>query len=131
MPNSQLKIYIAGPIAGTTDFVYRFGVARGEVGLMGYQPVCPLELNGVDENSRLEDSTSRRRYLINDIHALLECDGIYLLRGWEHSRGARLEKLIADGLGLIILYQDDTPQQRSDDGSSNRGETTGVQQHPT
>lgn len=103
----RLNIYIAGPIANTDDFVYRFGVARGEVGLMGYQPVCPIELNGVDENSRKEDAENRLAYLRKDIAALINCDGIYLLRGWENSRGARLEKLIADGLDLLILYQDE------------------------
>lgn len=104
MPD-KLTIYIAGPIANTDDFVYRFGIARGEVALLGYQPVCPIELNGVDGNSRKEDAENRRAYLRSDIHALLECDGIYLLRGWENSRGARLEKLIADGLDLLVLYQ--------------------------
>lgn len=104
----ELKsIYIAGPIANTTDFVERFTMARREVVKLGYTPVCPIELNGVDENSRKEDAENRLAYLRKDLHALIEADGIYLLRGWENSRGARLEKLIADGLGLLILYQDE------------------------
>lgn len=107
MPDLRPNIYIAGPIAGTTDFVYRFGVARGEVALLGYKPVCPIELNGVDENSRREDSDHRLAYLRRDIAALIHCDGIYLLRGWENSRGARLEKLVADGLNLLVLYQEE------------------------
>lgn len=104
----ELKtLYIAGPIANTTDFVARFKAARLEVAQLGYQPVCPIELNDVDENSRQEDAENRRAYLVKDIAALIHCDGIYLLTGWENSRGARLEKLIADGLGLTILFQDD------------------------
>lgn len=104
--SSQHKVYIAGPIANTTDFVARFTAARVEVAQLGCIPVCPIELNGVDENSRREDAANRLAYLRKDIHALIECDGIYLLKGWWDSRGARLEKLIADGLGLLVLYQD-------------------------
>lgn len=100
-------VYIAGPIANTTDFCERFKAAGLEVAQLGYQPVCPIELNGIDENSRKEDAENRRMYLKRDIVALIECDGIYLLRGWENSRGARLEKLIADGLDMFILYQDE------------------------
>jgi hypothetical protein len=99
-------LYIAGPIANTTDFVDRFTKARLEVSGLGYHPICPIELNGIDTNSRKEDAENRRAYLKRDISALIECDGIYLLRGWENSRGARLEKLIADGLDMLVLYQE-------------------------
>lgn len=37
---------------------------------------------------------------------LAQAQGIYLLRDWQTSRGARLEILIADALGLDIMYQD-------------------------
>jgi hypothetical protein len=99
-------VYIAGPIANATDFVARFTAARAEVAALGYTPVCPIELNGVDQHTRQEDPVSRRDYLRRDIAALVNCDGIYLLDGWWDSKGARLEKLIADGLGLLVLYQD-------------------------
>lgn len=105
MGDEKLLVYVAGPIANTTDFVERFKAARLEVAGMGYTPVCPIELNGVDENSRLEDSESRRDYLRKDIAALINCDGIYMLDGWWHSEGARLEHMIAQGLRLLVLYQ--------------------------
>lgn len=99
------KIYLAGPIANTTDFVARFAKAREEVRALGYIPVCPIELNGVDKDSRREDADSRQAYLKADIRALLEADGIYLLDGWWDSRGARMEYVIASTLDLLILYQ--------------------------
>lgn len=105
MATDKPTVYIAGPIANTTDFVARFAQARIEVAQLGYTPVCPLELNGVDENSRLEDAENRQMYLKRDIAALMECDGIYLLRGWYNSRGARMEKVLADGLDMFILFQ--------------------------
>lgn len=107
-------VYIAGPIANSDDFCERFRQARLEVAQLGYQPVCPIELNGIDEDSRKEDTENRRVYFRKDIHALVECEGIYLLRNWENSRGARLEKLIADGLDMFILYQPDEPTLGAD-----------------
>ena len=36
---------------------------------------------------------------------LMKCDGIYMLDGWEESRGARLEYLYASVTGMIIVEQ--------------------------
>lgn len=36
---------------------------------------------------------------------LLECDTIYLLNGWEASRGAQLEYCIADELNMEIMLE--------------------------
>jgi hypothetical protein len=41
----------------------------------------------------------------NDIKHLINCDDIYMLRGWWRSKGARLERHIAKVLGLGIVYQ--------------------------
>lgn len=42
---------------------------------------------------------------IRDTQALTECDAIYMLDGWQTSRGAKAEKAIAEWLGLEVLYQ--------------------------
>ena len=44
-------------------------------------------------------------YLRLDIQALLICSKIYLLKGWESSKGATLEKNIAEALGYEVEYQ--------------------------
>lgn len=103
--SSKSTMYIAGPITGVTDFKARFERAKLEVVQLGYAPVSPCDIV-----KGFEDTGSEEIWLACmklDIPALLQCDGIYLLRGWENSRGARLEKLIADGLGLTILYQEE------------------------
>ena len=33
------------------------------------------------------------------------CDAIYMLNGWERSKGAKLEKQFAETLGMRIFYQ--------------------------
>ena len=40
-----------------------------------------------------------------DIPLLLAADAIYILLGWKESRGALLEKYIAEELGMTIIYE--------------------------
>ena len=44
-------------------------------------------------------------YLKEAIKGLLECDTIYLLKGWEKSNGAVFEFNIAVKLGYKVLYE--------------------------
>ena len=39
------------------------------------------------------------------IKLLMDCDAIYMLEGYEHSRGAKLELQLADKLGMHIWYE--------------------------
>ncbi|PTR23700.1 MULTISPECIES: DUF4406 domain-containing protein [unclassified Pseudomonas] len=42
-----------------------------------------------------------------DIDALMDCDTVATLPGWAHSKGARLEVLIADRLGMTVVNDQD------------------------
>jgi hypothetical protein len=46
-------------------------------------------------------------YLKYDIKAMLTCEGIYLIPGWEGSPGARLELFVAAQTGLKIYFDMD------------------------
>jgi hypothetical protein len=101
MPTEKkLAIYVAGPVTGTTDYFERFVAGCVEVRELGHEPVSPVH-SGDDGPT----GDNWLHYTKRGIRELLQCDGIYCLRDWHQSRGARIEHFIADALGLLVLYQ--------------------------
>jgi hypothetical protein len=60
--------------------------------------VNPAELDEADSSPKEWGD-----YLRRDVKAMMDCDGIALLPGWEGSRGARLEAHIAHALGFEVI----------------------------
>lgn len=91
-------IYISGPISGydTEERKLAFKEATRVAGKMGYVSVNPME----DQ----EDGLTWAEYMRRDIKALMDCDAILMMPGWEQSRGAKLEKDIAERIGMEVLY---------------------------
>jgi len=56
-------------------------------------------MNGWDERTPL---SAIAPVLLN---TLMLCTHIYMLRGWERSKGARAEHAVAVWIGLEIMYQ--------------------------
>ncbi len=97
-----MKLYIAGKISGLEyGLAYaKFADAAIFLRSIGHEPVNPMEVNGLDGGGN-EHPWSE--YMRRDIPVLLSCDGIFLLPCWVDSKGARLEKHIADELGMTIV----------------------------
>ena len=91
---SRGKVYISGPITGI-DFGNRFAFscARASLELCGYEVVDPSEV-------QLDDDASRADYMKADLKLLLDCEYIHMLEGWEDSKGARIERELAENLGI-------------------------------
>ena len=91
---SRGKVYISGPITGI-DFGNRFAFscARNALELCGYEVVDPSEV-------QLDDEATWTDYMRADLKLLLDCDFIYMLDGWEDSKGARIERELAENLGI-------------------------------
>lgn len=94
------KVYISGPITGI-DFGNRFAFmcARSALELCGYEAVDPGEV-------QLDDEASWSDYMRADLKLLLDCDFIYMLDGWEDSKGARIERELAENLGIEEINVD-------------------------
>lgn len=96
-----IKVYISGPISGKEDGnIEAFCDAALDILTSGNYPVNPHDVGYF-----LPLESSWLDYMRVDIKALVDCDEIYMLRGWWRSRGARLEWLIARGLGMKVRYE--------------------------
>ena len=92
------KCYIAGAVTGTTDFKQRFADAEQDVTRMGMIAVNPVTL------THYHDKTWKS-YMKECITALVDCDCIYLLNGWDKSKGANIELEIAASLQYPVYHQ--------------------------
>lgn len=63
----------------------------------GYVPIAPFDVCN-------EKDKPYSYYMGKDIEALLECDYIYFVDGWEKSKGCCAEKAIADIYGINRIY---------------------------
>lgn len=92
-----MKIYIAGPMTGHADLNFpAFHEVARRLREEGHTVVNPAEINPALD----ADWTECMRA---DIRELVACDAIFLLPGWEKSRGASLEAHIAKALGMVLL----------------------------
>ena len=102
--NSQkvenMKIYLSGKISGTDlDYVRRlFDKVATTLRALGHEVTNPL-CNGLSESDPWED------HIAKDIINLIDCEGIYMLQGWEDSQGARIEHAVAKEIGLKVMYE--------------------------
>ena len=86
------KIYIAGPMTGLPNYNFdAFDRAAEMLRTRGLEPVNPAD-NGrkfLAENGGREPNWEEYRDLLNQGRDMLrQCSKIYLLKGWENSKGA-------------------------------------------
>lgn len=92
------KTYVAGPMTGLPDLNFpAFHARAAELRALGHEVINPAEINP-------DKSMSWRECMRTDIAALVFCDAIDLLPGWQASDGATLEHHIADRLGLKVNF---------------------------
>lgn len=93
------RTYIAGPMTGLPDLNFpAFHAAAAYLRGLGYPVESPAEINADPAAGWVE-------CMKLDIVALVQCERIYLLHGWQLSRGARLEFDIATALSLDVVFQ--------------------------
>ena len=97
------RIYISGPVTDTYDYITRFAEAEKRLKELGYCPVNPVKIAA---DSPYVSEWCYKQYIDNGLELLQDCEGIYLLRGWWNSRGAKLEEHYAKVTGLKEYEQD-------------------------
>lgn len=90
-------LYLSGPMTGKLDLNFpAFHDESARLRSLGYDVVNPAELNP-------DPRATWHACMRNDLKALLDCDALVLLPGWEHSAGAHLEMHVAHRVGMEIL----------------------------
>lgn len=111
------KIYIAGPVTGLPILAtkQRFDSVENNLHFTGLYEEVINPVKFVYEND-LEDQ-SWETIMQALLPELLRCDSIYLLHGWQRSKGARVEYSIAKVLGYTIFSEKTKPngKKRTDD----------------
>lgn len=91
------RIYISGPMSGLPEHnVPAFNAEAARLRALGCDIVNPADINP-------DPGTTWHDCLRNDLAALLTCDTIALLDGWQGSTGAHLEIHVAYRIGMPIV----------------------------
>jgi len=91
-------VYIAGPMTGIEEHnVPAFNAAASYLQDIGAEVKNPADNE--------DPSLTWQDYMRMSLVMISESDAMYMLRGWEKSKGATLEHTIAQALGLTIMYE--------------------------
>ena len=101
-------IYGAGPMSGYPNLNWdRFDRIAEQLATEGWNVVNPAALDreaGVDPDREMGEY-DYTACALRDVEALIKCDAIYLMDGWQHSRGACWERALAKYCGIRRFYE--------------------------
>ena len=115
-----MNVYIAGPMTGHDRYnEAAFLAARDALKHRGHNVITPFDLNdmvwfrntgrhfdpGTDKCDwdTPEHATILREMLTEDMVAVLAADAVYVLPGWQRSRGATVEVLVAQNANIPVI----------------------------
>lgn len=111
-----MRIYISGPMRGHRYYNFpAFDAAAEVIRRDGNKAINPADLDremGFHPEELPDDfdwssfppGTDVAEFVDRDLDALATCDAIYMLKGWEQSKGATAEHAVAQWRGLTIFY---------------------------
>lgn len=90
-----MRLYLAGPMSGLPEYNYpAFNDAAARLREAGFFVANPAEIEPPNPNPTWAD------WMRAAITLMLTCDAIALLDGWQMSRGAVIERDLANRLGM-------------------------------
>lgn len=108
--HKTLRVYVAGPMAGLPEHNFpAFHAEAARLRALGHEVLSPAEKAGeqaaADADTQglaFRETQTYKDFLRADLRMVLDCDAISLLPGWENSRGATLERTVAEAIGLEV-----------------------------
>ena len=100
-----MKIYISGPISHDPFYEQSFSKAEEYLTYLGYEVTNPVNIPTKDFCGPDRDIKRWHYFMRESIILLMGCDQIYMLEGYENSRGANLEHSIALELAMPRMYE--------------------------
>lgn len=119
-----MRVYIAGPMTGHKLYNFpAFDAAAQAIRDEGHKAISPADLDreaGFDPATLPDDwdwstyppGVDPDEFISRDIEAIQTADAIYMLSGWQNSRGARAEHALAEWRGLTINYEEPSEAER-------------------
>lgn len=91
------RIYLAGPMTGLPEYNYpAFHAEAARLRGLGFDVENPAE-------NQAPACGTWEGYMRNSVRQMLTCDAVAFLPGWAESRGALLERYIAQQVGLATV----------------------------
>lgn len=91
-----MKVYIAGPMSGIELWNYpAFFAAAEVVKSYGHEPINPAA-------GETDMTKPWEWYIRRAVKLLVDADSVWMLPGWEASRGVHVERTLAMQLGMPI-----------------------------
>lgn len=96
-----MTVYISGPITGTDDYIERFAAAEEWIGANGYTAINPAK----ESAHKDPQTTTWEEYMGDALKLLSTANAIYMLKGWNQSKGAGIEYWVAIAMGKKVFEE--------------------------
>jgi len=101
-------VYLGGPMRGYEHYNFpAFDRHQAELEKQGYTVISPASLDreaGFNPETDPVTPELIREMILRDCEAIAKSDAIFLMKGWEKSKGVAVEKAMAEFLDLPIHY---------------------------
>lgn len=94
-----MRIYISGPITSDPDYLAHFQQAEDKL----RRKFPEAEIVNPTKAVPFDPAKTWSDYMREDVKLLADCSHIHLMKHWEVSRGARVERALAEDLGIETI----------------------------